>query len=286
MPNPTRYHRWLGWHAPALRRAVIVGSVGLIVAFVLMWFVPWGMAVVAGWDAAALTFLVTIWPIIVRADSAHAAQLAKREDETRGSATVLLLGASVASLLGVGFALVLAGRQQRSTSGAAYRRRRAHRHACRGRWSIRSSPCATRTRPLDRGRGHRLRRRRRTGGTHVPRLCLRRIHDRHVLPGVRHHGARSPDPAHSALPRFLVVRVWRSDRWWFGQPHRWPGSLMSRARGLAGRPRAHLLQLPSASSPQPVEPGADKFPRDSHPMLGIVRSTDLSTPISFAFPAH
>ena len=43
---------------------------------------------------------------------------------------------------------------------------------------------------------------------------------------------------------------------------------------------------PSASSPQPVEPDADKFPRDSHPLLGIVRTTDLSTPISFAFPAH
>ena len=37
-------------------------------------------------------------------------QLARREDENRGSATVLLLGASVASLLGVGFALILAGR--------------------------------------------------------------------------------------------------------------------------------------------------------------------------------
>ena len=34
-----------------------------------------------------------------------------REDETRGSATVLLLAASVASLLGVGFALLLAGQE-------------------------------------------------------------------------------------------------------------------------------------------------------------------------------
>jgi uncharacterized membrane protein len=111
IPNPTLYHRWLGWHAPAMRRAVIVGSIGLIVAFVLMWFVPRGLAVVAGWDSAALAFLVSVWSIIVRADSGHVVQLAKREDETRGSATVLLLGASVASLLGVGFALILAGRQ-------------------------------------------------------------------------------------------------------------------------------------------------------------------------------
>jgi len=111
MPNPTRYHRWLGWHAPAMRRTVLVGSIGVIVAVVLLWFVPWGMAVVLGWDVAALAFLISVWPIIIRADSGHVVQLAKREDENRGSATVLLLGASVASLLGVGFALILAGRQ-------------------------------------------------------------------------------------------------------------------------------------------------------------------------------
>jgi hypothetical protein len=63
IPNPTLYHRWLGWHAPAMRRTVIVGFIGLLVAVVLLWFVPWGMAVVAGWDAAALAFLISVWPI-------------------------------------------------------------------------------------------------------------------------------------------------------------------------------------------------------------------------------
>ncbi|MCW2640915.1 MAG: hypothetical protein JWP76_3221 [Dactylosporangium sp.] len=111
IPPETLYHRSLGWHAPALRRAVIVASIGLIVALVLLWFMTWKLAVVGGWDAAALTFLMIIWPIIIRADSAHAERLATREDETRGSATVLVVGASVASLLGVGFALSLAGRQ-------------------------------------------------------------------------------------------------------------------------------------------------------------------------------
>ena len=111
IPPPTRYHRWMGWHAPALRRTVIVGASGLIVAAALLWFVPWGVAVVTGWDVAALAFLVSVWPIIIRADGPHAAQLAQREDENRTSATALLLGASVASLLGVGFALTLAGRE-------------------------------------------------------------------------------------------------------------------------------------------------------------------------------
>jgi uncharacterized membrane protein len=97
-----------------MRRAVIVSAVGLTVVVVLLRFLPWGLAVVVGWDAAALTLLVSIWPIILRADAAHAAQLAMREDETRGSAALLLVGASVASLLGVGLALHLAGRESGS----------------------------------------------------------------------------------------------------------------------------------------------------------------------------
>jgi uncharacterized membrane protein len=109
MPPRTRYHRWLGWHAPAILRTAIVCCSGLIVAVVFFWFVPLEMAVVAGWDAAALAFLVTVWPIIIQADSSQAAQVANSEDQTRGSATVLLVGASVASLLGVGFAISLAG---------------------------------------------------------------------------------------------------------------------------------------------------------------------------------
>jgi hypothetical protein len=36
IPPETLYQRWLGWHAPALRRAVIASSVGLIVALVLV----------------------------------------------------------------------------------------------------------------------------------------------------------------------------------------------------------------------------------------------------------
>jgi uncharacterized membrane protein len=111
IPPQTLYHRSVGWHAPAMRRAVIVACIGLIVAVVLLWFATWELAVLAGWDAATLTFLLSIWPIILRADSSNAEQWARREDETRGSATLLLLGASVASLLGVGFVISLAGRE-------------------------------------------------------------------------------------------------------------------------------------------------------------------------------
>jgi hypothetical protein len=30
-PPPTLYHRWMGWHAPALRRVAILACIGLAV---------------------------------------------------------------------------------------------------------------------------------------------------------------------------------------------------------------------------------------------------------------
>ena len=97
-----------------MRRALTAFAAGLIVAVVLLPFVTWGLALIAGWDAAALTVLLAIWPVIIRADSSLAPRLAAREDETESSARALLVGASVASLLGAGYATHLA----ESASGA------------------------------------------------------------------------------------------------------------------------------------------------------------------------
>jgi len=114
---PTVYHRWLGWHAPAMRRAVGVLVVGLAVVVVLLPFVTWGLALVGGWDAAAVTFVLALWPVILRGGSALVAQQAAREDQTEGSARALLVGASVASLLGAGYALHLAGQHAGAARG-------------------------------------------------------------------------------------------------------------------------------------------------------------------------
>jgi uncharacterized membrane protein len=92
-----------------MRRAITVLIAGLIVTIVLLPFLTWGLALAGGWNAAALIFVLTTWSIIIRADSSRAPQLAAREDQTEGSARVLLVGASVASLLGAGYALHLAG---------------------------------------------------------------------------------------------------------------------------------------------------------------------------------
>ena len=104
IPAHPLYHRWLGWHASDLRRALVVFAIGLIVALILLQFATPAVALIGGWDAAALTFLLTTWPIMIRAGSSRTELLATREDPTRASATILLVGASVVSVLGVGFA--------------------------------------------------------------------------------------------------------------------------------------------------------------------------------------
>jgi uncharacterized membrane protein len=114
MPARTMYHRWVGWHAPPLRRLAVAVGVGLVVSVTLSPFVTWELSLLGGWDGAALTVLATVWPIILGADGERTAHLAMREDETRTTSSVLLVGASVASLLAVGFVLGQAGRE---TSG-------------------------------------------------------------------------------------------------------------------------------------------------------------------------
>lgn len=107
-PAPTVYHRWLGWHAPALRRLLVAAAVGVAAGLALATVLPWRLAVLGGWDATALTFLLSVAPIILGADGPRTQQIAVREDMNRDVARLLLLGASAASLVAVGFALGLA----------------------------------------------------------------------------------------------------------------------------------------------------------------------------------
>lgn len=108
VPAPTMYHRWLGWHAPALRRLVVVTTAGLAAGGVLTFLVSWHLAVLTAWDVAALTFLLAVWPIILRTEGTHTGELATREDMNRDSAGLLLLVACGASLVAVSLALALA----------------------------------------------------------------------------------------------------------------------------------------------------------------------------------
>jgi uncharacterized membrane protein len=111
-PAPTALHRWVGYHAPAIRRLTIAGGVGVAAFLVSAPFVRWQVGVLAGWDGAALTFLGGVWLALGRAGAARTEMFVTREDLTRDTARLLLLAAAAASLVSVVFALHLAGLEE------------------------------------------------------------------------------------------------------------------------------------------------------------------------------
>jgi uncharacterized membrane protein len=90
--------------------ATVAAVVGLGAAFAA--HSSWEVALLIGWLAAAVVYLVWVWATVVRLDAAATGRLAQSEDASRTAAEALLLSASVASLLAVGFALAQAGREE------------------------------------------------------------------------------------------------------------------------------------------------------------------------------
>ncbi len=102
------YHRVLGWHAPALRRAVVVLVIEFVATLLLLVHAPWELAVILGWDFGAAAFLTSTGHLITRADAADTEMLASKEDATRTAGAIVLVSVCTVSLLGVGFAIRLA----------------------------------------------------------------------------------------------------------------------------------------------------------------------------------
>jgi uncharacterized membrane protein len=105
MPSPTFYHRWLGWHAPDMRRVGTAAVVGSVVGVTVRVAMGWELALLCSWDATAVTFLAAVVPIFLRADGERTKRLAVREDVNRELARGLLLVASGISLGAVGLVL-------------------------------------------------------------------------------------------------------------------------------------------------------------------------------------
>ncbi len=61
-----------------------------------------------GWDVAAVVFLVWTWSVIAPMDAENTRTHATREDPTKRVTSLIVLGAAVASLVGVGYLLVQA----------------------------------------------------------------------------------------------------------------------------------------------------------------------------------
>ena len=74
----------------------------------MAWFVPWQLTVLVGWDVAALVGRGRVWWPVGAFTPEQTAEFATREDDSRTGTQLLLLGAALASLVGVVLAFVKA----------------------------------------------------------------------------------------------------------------------------------------------------------------------------------
>jgi uncharacterized membrane protein len=94
--------------AGALVGLAFAASVGLVAAIVAGLTAPWQTTPLLGWDAAALTWVVIVWVRIRHLDAMATSAHATRDDPRRPAADVLLLTASVASLVAVALGIIKA----------------------------------------------------------------------------------------------------------------------------------------------------------------------------------
>jgi uncharacterized membrane protein len=87
---------------------MFVALAGLAAGFFASWFAPWQLATLIGWDVAAALFVLWVWTSAGRFDADETKRFATREDDSRFSAQLLVVGACVVSLVGVGFDLLKA----------------------------------------------------------------------------------------------------------------------------------------------------------------------------------
>ena len=83
-----------------------LGGVGFAVALAL---VEWQVAVLAGWDVTSAAFIAIVYVGIRGKDAAATQRVAVSEDNSRAASDAILVGANIASLVSVAFALIAAG---------------------------------------------------------------------------------------------------------------------------------------------------------------------------------
>ena len=91
--------------ASAFERLVVVAIVGSIAGAIAAFFAPWPFAVLAGWDAAAAALVGSVWLTVGAFTAEETRELATREDNSRFATSLILVTASIASLVGAGFAI-------------------------------------------------------------------------------------------------------------------------------------------------------------------------------------
>jgi uncharacterized membrane protein len=98
-------------HSNARTRVLMSLAVGVLALGIAMFLTPWQAAALIGWDVAASVFIVWVWLAVGRMDGEATKAHAGIEDRSTGTADLVLILASVTSLIGVGLSLLEASDQ-------------------------------------------------------------------------------------------------------------------------------------------------------------------------------
>jgi uncharacterized membrane protein len=101
----------------SLERLLLALAIGTVAAAAFALVTPWQFAVLAWWDVVAAVFVGSVWLSVSRFTPDQTREHATREDNSRVATGLLLLSASVASLIGTGFDLMKA--EHAHTAGRA-----------------------------------------------------------------------------------------------------------------------------------------------------------------------
>jgi uncharacterized membrane protein len=99
---------------PRMLSALAAGVIGVVVMGIVG---GWTFAALVGWDVASAVVVASTWFTIWPMDSGRTARFAVREEPGRAMTDLLLVGASVASLVGVGFVVAAGGNAHGAKGG-------------------------------------------------------------------------------------------------------------------------------------------------------------------------
>jgi uncharacterized membrane protein len=97
--------------ATARTRVLVAIAAGALGGLIVALIGPWWLVPLSAWDCGAIVFVVWIWTSLRHLDGAETMSYARREDASRAGADLVLLSASVVSLIAVGLVLVRAGNE-------------------------------------------------------------------------------------------------------------------------------------------------------------------------------
>jgi uncharacterized membrane protein len=88
-------------HLDQRGRLLIAAPLGVVAAAITARFCPWQLSVLAGWDVAAAFVVGSVWSFVAVLDAASTQLVATREDDSHAVVDLIVVIASMVSLVGV-----------------------------------------------------------------------------------------------------------------------------------------------------------------------------------------